>query len=125
MVTNEDRELMEAFFRGMCYDMKDSPAYKGSTDELSAVNMDAGVYASNETNQMWYKEFADDFCDFVDDAFKTSGVNLGGDTYVALDAGSGSETGVPSGDDIDATINIDIDIRLNYPEETDADALMC
>ena len=89
--------------------------------------MDADVYASNQTNQMWYKKFGDDFCDFVDEAFKTSRIALRGDTYAALYAGSESEpeTRVLSGDDIDATINIDIDIRLNYPQTDGGEALAC
>ena len=85
MVTDEDLNLIEAFFKGMCYDMKDAPAYKGSA-ELSAVNMEGDVYASNDTNQVKYKAFTDAFCDFVYDAFKPSRMGLDGDGYAALDA---------------------------------------
>lgn len=85
MVTDEDMNLIEAFFKGLCYDIKDSPAYKGSA-ELSAVNIEGDVYASNDTNQVKYKAFGDAFCDFVDDAFKTWGGDLADDGYAALDA---------------------------------------
>ena len=69
---------MEMFFRGLCWDLKDSPAYKG---ELSEVNMEAGVYVSNEEK---YRNFADEFCKFVEDAFKTSEFSINSDGYAAL-----------------------------------------
>ena len=78
MVTDEDMQLIEMFFRGICYDFQTSPAYTG---ELSAVNMEA-VYVSNEEK---YRNLADEFCKFVEDAFKTSEFS-NSDGYAALDA---------------------------------------